>query len=107
MPRSSDLLESRLTATSEAVLHSVGLGRPTNAETEPLTNLITSLTPRRLEVLELVARGLTNREIAAELSLSDKTIKNYVSQIYSKLDVERRSQAAALATERRMRRSQL
>ena len=42
-------------------------------------------------------------EIADRLSLTEKTVKNYVSQIYSKLHVERRPQAARLATERRMR----
>ena len=45
-------------------------------------------------------------KIAGKLSLAEKTIKNYVSQIYSKLSVERRSQAARLATERRLRKQQ-
>ena len=53
-----------------------------------------------------VPHRLTNREIAEQLSLSEKTIKNYVSQIYSKLHVQRRSQLARLATERRLRREQ-
>lgn len=53
-----------------------------------------------------IGEGLTNREIAKQLSLSEKTIKNYVSQIYSKLHVPRRSQAATIATERRLRRQQ-
>ena len=47
-----------------------------------------------------------NGEIAAKLKLAEKTIKNYVSQIYAKLNVERRSQAARLATERRLRKEQ-
>ena len=51
----------------------------------------------------MIGDGLTNREIAGELKLSEKTVKNYVSQIYSKLHVERRSQASRLATERRLR----
>ncbi|CAN5790833.1 response regulator transcription factor [soil metagenome] len=46
-------------------------------------------------VLGLVAKGLTNREIGAELKLSDKTVKNYVSGILRKLEVARRSEAAA------------
>jgi DNA-binding NarL/FixJ family response regulator len=106
MPRSSDLLESRLTATSEAVLHSVGLGRPTNAETEPLINLITSLTPRRFEVLELVARGLTNREIANVLEISANTVKAHLAGILETLELTNRTEAAialqAYTTETRM-----
>ena len=77
------------------------------AARHPADDPFTSLTPQEDRILSLIGDGLTNREIAGELSLSDKTIKNYVSQIYSKLDVERRSQAARLATERRMRRSQM
>ena len=47
-------------------------------------------------VLELVAKGFTNKEIASSLALSPKTIKNYVSHLYEKLNVTRRSEAAAL-----------
>ena len=54
----------------------------------------------------MIGNGMTNREIAGQLSLSEKTIKNYVSQIYSKIHVERRSQAATIATERRLRKQQ-
>jgi two-component system response regulator DevR len=79
----------------------------TGAARHPADDRFTSLTPQEDRILTLIGEGLTNREIAGKLSLSDKTIKNYVSQIYSKLDVERRSQAARLATERRMRRAQL
>ena len=46
-------------------------------------------------VLLLVADGKTNKEIAAEVFLSDKTVKNYVSSILSKLNLQRRTQAAA------------
>ena len=47
------------------------------------------------KILALVAEGKTNKEIAAEVFLSDKTVKNYVSSILAKLDLERRAQAAA------------
>jgi DNA-binding NarL/FixJ family response regulator len=43
----------------------------------------------------LISEGMTNREIAAEVFLSDKTVKNYVSSILHKLNLERRAQAAA------------
>ena len=52
------------------------------------------LSPRELEVLELVARGLDNNEIAAELCISPRTAKNHVSNILSKLGVSNRIQAA-------------
>jgi DNA-binding NarL/FixJ family response regulator len=55
------------------------------------------LSPRELEVLQLVARGLDNSEIAAELSISPRTAKNHVSSILSKLDVPNRIQAATYA----------
>jgi DNA-binding NarL/FixJ family response regulator len=55
------------------------------------------LSPRELQVLELVARGLDNNEIAAELSISPRTAKNHVSSILSKLGVSNRMQAAVYA----------
>jgi DNA-binding NarL/FixJ family response regulator len=53
------------------------------------------LTAREREILPLIAAGLTNREIAAEIFLSDKTVKNYVSSILAKLGLERRAQVPA------------
>ncbi len=54
-----------------------------------------SLSPQEQKVLALVAEGQTNKEIAAALGLSDKTVRNYLSNIFQKLQVSRRSQAAA------------
>ncbi|SDJ46316.1 two component transcriptional regulator, LuxR family [Frankineae bacterium MT45] len=53
-----------------------------------------SLSDREREVLGLIADGLTNREIGERLFLAEKTIKNYVSSLLSKLDMKRRSQVA-------------
>ena len=53
------------------------------------------LTSQEQKILLLVAEGKTNKEIAAEVFLSDKTVKNYVSSILSKLNLQRRAQAAA------------
>jgi DNA-binding NarL/FixJ family response regulator len=53
------------------------------------------LTAQEQKILLLVAEGKTNKEIAAEVFLSDKTVKNYVSSILAKLNLERRAQAAA------------
>ncbi len=63
---------------------------------------LADLTPREREILLLVAEGKTNKEIAEQIFLSDKTVKNYVSSILTKLDLQRRSQAAALVAQRRL-----
>ncbi|HEV8402479.1 MAG TPA: response regulator transcription factor [Candidatus Limnocylindrales bacterium] len=56
---------------------------------------LSGLTAQERKILALVADGKTNKEIAAEVYLSDKTVKNYVSSILSKLNLERRAQVAA------------
>jgi two-component system response regulator DevR len=56
---------------------------------------LAQLTSQEQKILLLVAEGKTNKEIAAEVFLSDKTVKNYVSSILAKLNLERRAQAAA------------
>jgi two-component system response regulator DevR len=58
---------------------------------------LAGLTGQERRILMLLAEGQTNKEIALEVSLSPKTVKNYVSTILSKLNVERRAQAAAFA----------
>ncbi|QUH03044.1 response regulator transcription factor [Saccharopolyspora erythraea] len=60
------------------------------------------LTAREREVLELIGEGLTNREISQRMYLAEKTVKNYVSQMLSKLAMRHRSEAAVLATELRL-----
>jgi two-component system response regulator DevR len=60
--------------------------------------LLASLTPQERRILDLVADGQTNRQIANELYLAEKTVKNYVSNLLSKLGMERRTQAASYAT---------
>jgi DNA-binding NarL/FixJ family response regulator len=62
---------------------------------------LSQLTPQEQKILALVAEGRTNKEIAAEVFLSDKTVKNYVSSILSKLNLERRAQAAAFVAKHR------
>ena len=56
---------------------------------------LAALTQQERKILALVAEGKTNKEIAADVFLSDKTVKNYVSSILAKLNLERRAQAAA------------
>jgi len=57
-----------------------------------------SLTDQERRILEYIAQGLTNHEIAQKMFLADKTVKNYVSSVLAKLGLERRTQAAVLAT---------
>ncbi|QHC69557.1 response regulator transcription factor [Rathayibacter sp. VKM Ac-2801] len=62
---------------------------------------LAGLSGRERQILALIADGMTNRQIGVELSLAEKTIKNYVSSVLSKLGLERRTQAAVLQTELR------
>jgi DNA-binding CsgD family transcriptional regulator len=88
----------RLGATHEAEqaanllreLGAAGRARPSQHET---------LTQREAEVLALLARGLTNREIAGRLIISAKTVEHHVSQILGKLSLRSRAEAAAYATQ--------
>jgi DNA-binding NarL/FixJ family response regulator len=56
---------------------------------------LSRLSPQEERILDLVGEGLTNREIAERIHLSDKTVKNYVSTILQKLEVARRAEAAS------------
>jgi DNA-binding NarL/FixJ family response regulator len=61
---------------------------------------MSALTDQERRVLDLVGEGMTNRQIAERLSLSEKTVKNYVASLLSKLGMHRRSQAAAYIARR-------
>jgi len=58
---------------------------------------ITLLTNRELEVLVQVANGMFNKEIATNLNISERTVKNHISNIFKKIDVSDRTQAAVFA----------
>jgi len=79
-------------SVTERVLDRV---RSPGANTSPLG----LLTPRETEILALIAEGMSNREIAGALFLAEKTVKNNVSGILSKLGMQRRTQAAVLGAE--------
>jgi DNA-binding NarL/FixJ family response regulator len=64
---------------------------------EPDDPLLARLSPQERKILDLIAEGKTNRQIAEELFLAEKTVKNYVSNLLSKLEMSRRSEAAAYA----------
>ncbi len=81
------LIDPHLTAR---VLDRVRNGPPKHEE-------LSSLTDQEHKILALIAEGMTNRQIGERLFLAEKTVKNYVSSILSKLGLERRTQAAVLA----------
>ena len=103
--RSSDLLEAlRRVAAGESLLDP-------GVTTRVLERLrsggaakdddLALLSEQEQKILDLIAEGKTNKEIAEEVFLSDKTVKNYVSSILSKLNLRRRSEAAAFIARRR------
>ncbi len=85
--RGESLLDPALT---QKLLDRMRAGVPENER-------LARLTTRERHVLDLVAEGKTNREIGAELYLAEKTVKNYVSNILSKLGMQRRTEAAVFA----------
>ena len=60
------------------------------------------ITPRELEILELIAAGLSNREIAARVYVSENTVKTHTSRVFDKLGARRRTQAVQLGKELRL-----
>ncbi|MDO3646292.1 response regulator [Nocardia mangyaensis] len=83
------MLDNRAAAALMAKLRS---------EAEADTGPLSTLTPQERTLLALLGEGLTNRQIAARMFLAEKTVKNYVSRLLTKLGVERRTQAAVLAS---------
>jgi len=78
-------------------------GRRTEGEAG---NRLDLLTKRETAIVELIALGYSNREIAGKLYLAEKTVKNYITNLLSKLGVSRRTEVAALATRRNEQRRQ-
>lgn len=81
------------------VLNLVRTGGATPAE----QNKLAILSAQERRVLALVAEGKTNKEIAEQMGLSDKTVKNYLSNVFEKLKINRRSQAAVMYLEHKGR----
>jgi two-component system, NarL family, response regulator DevR len=92
--RGESLLDPAVTEKVLARVRQIAAGE-TNDE-------LAGLTPQERKILMLVAEGKTNKEIASEIFLSDKTVKNYVSSILAKLNLERRAQAAAFVAQHRL-----
>ncbi|CAM5476512.1 response regulator transcription factor [Streptomyces hirsutus] len=68
-------------------------------EPEEEQDALPGLTEREREILALIGEGLTNRQIGQRLYLAEKTVKNHISRLLAKLGVERRIQAAVIATQ--------
>ncbi|MFE3857280.1 response regulator [Streptomyces griseorubiginosus] len=103
--RGTDLVSAvRTVATGQSMLDPATTARLMRTlRTEPTAPPdtapeIASLSPREREILALIGDGLTNREIGKRLYLSEKTVKNHISRLLAKLGVQRRVQAAVLAT---------
>jgi len=64
---------------------------------QPAADPLSVLSDQEKKVLELIGEGLTNRQIAERMFLAEKTIKNYVSSLLTKLGMQRRTQAAAFS----------
>jgi len=93
-----DIAEAiRKTANGQSVMAAQVTGKMMERLRRPTTHLHDDLTEREQEVLQLMARGMANQEIADELFISLKTVKTHVSNILSKLDVVDRTQAVVYA----------
>ena len=98
--RGGDLVQTvRRVAAGENLLDSRAVARAQNTIASPAATdpRLRSLTPLERRILVLVADGLTNRQIGAQLFLAEKTVKNYITAILAKLGMERRTQAAVFA----------
>ncbi len=91
--RSADMLVDGI----ERIAAGERVGFDMDASARPAVRVV-DLSDRESEVLALIARGLTNAQIAEELYLSIETVKTYVKRLYAKLDVHNRAQAAVAAS---------
>ncbi len=85
--------------TEQAIEQAMSLASPLEKETERVQRLVEPLNARELEVLGLIAKGLSNHEIADQLALAVSTVKWYINSLFSKLGVHSRTQAVARARE--------
>lgn len=92
----------RLTrATERVVVREILVANPPNAPFVVRAASVERLgvTPRELEILQLIAAGLSNREIAERLNVSENTVKTHSTRLFSKLNARRRTQAVQIAKE--------
>ena len=98
--RGTDLLDAvRRVAGGQSLLDPTVTDRVMSRlrEGPPLDPRLAGLTEQERRILDRIAKGMTNRQIAEELYLAEKTVKNYVSSLLAKLGMQRRTQAAVFA----------
>ncbi len=96
--RGSDLVDGiRRVAAGESLLDPAITARVLERLRSPVADPLAALTPQERRILDLITEGMTNRQIGAEMFLAEKTVKNYVSHLLTKLGMERRTEAAAYA----------
>jgi len=96
--RTNDLTDSiRKVANGVQLLDKAEVRMRLRRVGETEEGVLRSLTPQELKIFELIGEGMSNRQIAGEMFLAEKTVKNYASNLFSKLGIARRTQAAALA----------
>lgn len=96
--RGSDLVDAiRRVAAGESLLDPGVTARVLERLRAPIADPLAALTPQERRILDLIAAGMTNRQIGEEMFLAEKTVKNYVSHLLAKLGMERRTEAAAYA----------
>ena len=98
--RGSDLVSTiRRVAAGESLLDPAVTARVLERLRAPVSedDPLAALTPQERRILDLIAEGKTNRQIGEAMFLAEKTVKNYVSHLLSKLGMERRTEAAAYA----------
>ncbi|HEX2706287.1 MAG TPA: response regulator transcription factor [Candidatus Lustribacter sp.] len=101
--RGNDLVSAiRRVAAGEHLIEAAVVERmKTSLAEDALDPRLRALTAQERRILDRVAQGMTNRQIALDMSLAEKTVKNYVTSILDKLGMERRTQAAVFAVSQR------
>jgi two-component system response regulator DevR len=96
--RKNDLIESiRKVANGVQLLDKAEVRMRMQHLKQTEQGMLQELTPQERRIFDLIGEGLSNRQIADEMFLAEKTVKNYVSNLFAKLGITRRTQAAALA----------
>ena len=88
--------------TETVVVREVMVPAPTTFTVDDEKRASLGITPRELEILELIASGLSTREIAAKVNVSENTVKTHSSRVFEKLGARRRTQAVQIGKEYRL-----
>ncbi|MFN2637585.1 MAG: response regulator transcription factor [Gemmatimonadaceae bacterium] len=92
----------RLTRNNPVIVREVMVPAPATFTLDEARRESLGITPRELEILELIAAGLSNKEIAARVHVSENTVKTHSSRVFDKLGARRRTQAVQMGKELRL-----